>query len=99
MAPEMAATYVVGLVPSAVVTGRTTLVSSKKSSLWQISPTAKHAIVGDSRYGDPKYNEKMAKIYGTDRMFLHAFRLSLVIEGKTETFEASLPEEFEKLLI
>lgn len=74
------------------------LLTGRQHQIRKHAAIAKHAIVGDSRYGDPKYNEKMAKIYDTDRMFLHAFRLSIVIDGKTETFEAPLPEEFEKLL-
>ncbi|MGZ3768181.1 MAG: RluA family pseudouridine synthase [Bdellovibrio sp.] len=74
------------------------LLTGRQHQIRKHGAIANHAIVGDSRYGDPKYNKKMAAIYGTDRMFLHAFRLSIVIEGKTETFEASLPQEFEKLL-
>lgn len=58
---------------------------------------AKHAIVGDARYGDPKDNSRIVKLYGTDRMFLHAFRLSLSIEGQIRTFEAPLPPEFTSL--
>lgn len=58
---------------------------------------ARHPIVGDSRYGDPKDNERIAKLYGTDRMFLHAFRLSLTIEGQARTFEAPLPPDFSSL--
>jgi tRNA pseudouridine65 synthase len=58
---------------------------------------AKHPVVGDARYGDPKDNERIAKLYGTNRMFLHAFRLSLLIEGQVRTFEAPLTSEFSSL--
>lgn len=54
---------------------------------------ARHALVGDARYGDPKYNARMAELYGTPRMFLHHVRLE--IAGKV--FESPLPTEFTKL--
>lgn len=73
------------------------LLTGRQHQIRKHAAVAKHAIIGDSRYGDPKYNVKMAQIYGTDRMFLHAFRLGISIDGKTQTFETPLPEEFKKL--
>lgn len=43
---------------------------------------AKHPIIGDSRYNDASYNEKLAKIYGTTRMFLHAEEIKFNFQGK-----------------
>lgn len=43
---------------------------------------AKHAILGDSRYNDESYNEKMGKMYKTSRMFLHAEELKFNFQGK-----------------
>lgn len=74
------------------------LLTGRQHQIRKHTAMAKHAIIGDSRYGDPKYNGKMAGIYGTDRMFLHAFRLSLPLEGKTQTFMTNLPPEFEELV-
>lgn len=37
---------------------------------------AGHALVGDTRYGDPKYNQKLAGFLG-ERMFLHCASLKL----------------------
>jgi len=54
---------------------------------------ANHALVGDPRYGESKYNEKMAKLLSEPRMFLHCSEISLL--GKT--FLASLPESFQKI--
>lgn len=54
---------------------------------------ARHALVGDARYGDPKYNARMAEMYGTSRMFLH----HAVLEIAGRRFESPLPAEFEKL--
>lgn len=49
-----------------------------------------HALVGDSRYGDPKYNGKMAGFYKTDRMFLHCQE----IEIKKHRILSPVPEVF-----
>ena len=38
----------------------------------------KHHLVGDSRYGDQKYNQKIAQLYQTDRMFLHCQDLHIL---------------------
>lgn len=73
------------------------LLTGRQHQIRKHAALAKHAIVGDSRYGDPKYNSKMAQMYGTDRMFLHAFRLSLPIGGRVQTFETLLPPEFKKM--
>lgn len=62
------------------------------------SALAKHSILGDARYGDPKYNSRMAELYQTDRMFLHAAKLKIKIDDKEHVFEAPLPEEFTKVL-
>jgi RluA family pseudouridine synthase len=38
----------------------------------------RHHILGDSRYGDKKYNEKMFQIYKFQRMLLHCSSLSIL---------------------
>jgi RluA family pseudouridine synthase len=38
---------------------------------------ANHALVGDPRYGDSKYNLKMAGIYKTSRLFLHCTEMEI----------------------
>lgn len=73
------------------------LLTGRQHQIRKHAAMAKHAIVGDSRYGDPKYNNKMSQIYGTDRMFLHAFRLVITIDEKLQNFESSIPDEFNKL--
>lgn len=73
------------------------LLTGRQHQIRKHAALAKHAIVGDSRYGDPKYNDKMAKIYNTDHMFLHAFRLELPIGGRVQTFETPIPPEFKAL--
>ena len=54
----------------------------------------KHALVGDDRYGDPRYNLRMVGIYKCSRMFLHSSQLEF-LDFK---IEAPLPPEFAALL-
>ncbi|MFP5520494.1 MAG: RluA family pseudouridine synthase [Bdellovibrionia bacterium] len=58
----------------------------------------KHPIVGDPRYNDPTYNKKIATLYNTDRMFLHAHRLIMPYKNKTLTLEAPLDNTFQKTI-
>lgn len=74
------------------------LLTGRQHQIRKHTAMAKHSIVGDARYGDPKYNSRMTEIYGIDRMFLHAARLKIRIDGKEHLFEAPLPEDFDKLL-
>ena len=74
------------------------LLTGRQHQIRKHSAMAKHSIIGDARYGDPKYNSRMAEMYGTDRMFLHAARLKISIDGKEQIFEAALPPEYKKLL-
>lgn len=74
------------------------LLTGRQHQIRKHTVLAKHAIIGDGRYGDPKYNERMADLYKTSRMFLHATRLTININGEVRTFEAPLPEEFQRLL-
>lgn len=59
---------------------------------------AKHPIVGDPRYNEVKFNKKMAEIYGSSRMFLHAEELGFVFRGKSHTFRSEAPKDFLRLL-
>lgn len=54
---------------------------------------ARHALVGDPRYGDKRYNQQMAERYSDGRMFLHCLRLTLL--GRK--IEAPLPRTFFKI--
>lgn len=59
---------------------------------------AGHPIVGDERYNDKVYNEKIAQRFGTDRMFLHSTFLEFEWEGRRLSFKSETPKEFKKLL-
>ncbi len=49
---------------------------------------AKHPVVGDKRYNDPTYNEKISMRYGVQRMFLHARQLQFEFLNITYSFES-----------
>ena len=43
---------------------------------------AGHPIVGDKRYNDPKYNEKIFKMFSSQRLFLHAEKLEFHFQNQ-----------------
>jgi tRNA pseudouridine65 synthase len=55
---------------------------------------AGRALIGDPRYGNPKYNAKIEKLYQFSRMALHCSRI--VLAGG-ECLLAPTPTEFSKL--
>jgi len=60
---------------------------------------AGHPIAGDDKYGD-RERDRPLKSQGLDRMFLHAYSLSFVRPGSTETFSvtAPLPPELQAVI-
>lgn len=64
------------------------LLTGRQHQIRKHAAISKHAIVGDSRYGDKKYNDNIAKLYGAKRMQLHAEKLVFTFENKAYTFEA-----------
>lgn len=75
------------------------LLTGRQHQIRKHSALARHAIVGDARYGDPKYNAKISQRYQTTRMFLHASALELSFEEQSHRFEAPLPEEFREFFV
>ncbi len=69
------------------------LMTGRQHQIRKHCALAKHALVGDDRYGDPTYNKKMAQIYKFDRLFLHCHKLE--ISG--QNLDSQIPEEFEWL--
>ncbi len=57
---------------------------------------AKHPVVGDTRYGDKRYNRSIQRRYGIDQLCLCANRLDVVLEGQPYSFEAPLPPSWSK---
>jgi 23S rRNA-/tRNA-specific pseudouridylate synthase len=73
------------------------LITGRQHQIRRHACLAKHAIVGDGRYGDLAYNSRLHRIYGTDRLFLHACSLEIEIDQKLQKIEAPVPQEFAKL--
>jgi len=54
------------------------------------------ALIGDPRYGNPKYNQKISEIYKVKRMALHCTRL--ILENGQE-LQSEPPSEFDLLFV
>lgn len=69
------------------------LITGRQHQIRKHTALTNHALVGDPRYGDQKYNAKMAALYKTDRLFLHCYRVEIL----GQVFESPTPEEFKLL--
>ena len=58
----------------------------------------KHQVVGDSRYGDRRYNSMIAKRYDYDELCLCASKLEIRLNGVAFCFEAPLPAAWSRLI-
>ena len=70
------------------------LITGRQHQIRKHAAIAGHALVGDPRYGDKKYNSRMGEMYGEDRMFLHCSELEL----NGQVFKSERPTSFAKLL-
>lgn len=57
----------------------------------------KHQILGDSRYGDKKFNTLIKKKYSFNDMALHSYKLRLNFQNQEFNFTCSPPSSWEKL--
>ncbi len=74
--------------------------TGRQHQLRRHATLAGHQVIGDRRYGNPKYADKIAKIYGCDRLFLHAEKLTFIDPSSSTTVlvEAKIPPDFLLLL-
>ncbi len=70
------------------------LITGRQHQIRKHCALAKHALLGDHRYGDGKYNDKIASIYQTDRMFLHCHKIIL---AQTELI-SPVPDIFKTIM-
>jgi tRNA pseudouridine65 synthase len=70
------------------------LITGRQHQIRKHAAIARHALVGDPRYGDRKYNQKIFEAYDVQRMFLHCSH----IEIAGQNIDSSVPPEFSKLL-
>lgn len=70
------------------------LKTGRQHQIRKHSSMAGHPLVGDSRYGETKYNKKIQQIYNTERMLLHCSKLSIL----QWEFIAETPNDFLMLM-
>lgn len=70
------------------------LITGRQHQIRKHCALVNRPLIGDGRYGNPKYNEKMASIYKTDRMFLHCEDLEI----KKHRIVSPMPLEFAQIL-
>ena len=70
------------------------LLTGRQHQIRKHCALAGHALVGDPRYGEPKYNAMIADRYKNPRMFLHCASVALL----GQTFASPLPNEFAAIL-
>lgn len=58
----------------------------------------KKPIVGDSRYGNEKDNQRIEKLYQFQRLALHSWSLKFSWKNQNYGFETEIPADFEYLL-
>ncbi len=63
------------------------LKTGRQHQIRKHSAIARHPIVGDSRYNDLKYNQKINEMYKNDRLLLEAESLQFVFQGSNYFFE------------
>ena len=74
----------------AIGTGRTHQIRVHARSLG-------HPLLGDEKYGDREAN-RAARAQGLRRLFLHAWRIGLPLDGQMRYFEAPLPADLQAVL-
>ncbi len=57
----------------------------------------KHQIVGDSRYGDKKFNSLIKKKYSFTKMALHSYKLRFSFENLEHSFVSTPPSSWKAL--
>lgn len=65
------------------------ILTGRQHQIRKHSALLKQPIVGDSRYGNPKDNERLEKFYGVSRLQLHAEKLEFIFRNQNFKFESS----------
>ncbi len=73
------------------------LITGRQHQIRKHTRLAGRPIVGDPRYGSPKDNERISKIYNFHRMALHSWKLEFEWQKQVFTCESPVPAEFMSL--
>lgn len=57
-----------------------------------------YPIIGDSVYGNPKVNRRVATLYQLHRQALHAYELELELYGEKKYFKAALKKDMQHII-
>lgn len=71
-----------------------TLETGRTHQIRRHAALAKHNVVGDRRYDTDKYCDLIAQKYKFARLALHANELTLEVDGKVQSFNCQVPQEF-----
>ena len=74
---------------------RIELLTGRQHQIRKHAVLNRHAILGDSRYGDRRYNAMIKKRYGFEGLALHSETLSFELDGQSHTFHAAVPKAWE----
>lgn len=66
------------------------LLTGRQHQIRKHCALANHAIVGDPRYNEDKYNTNIQKFYGNTRMLLHAEKLVFNFKNKDCAYESKI---------
>ncbi|MBF0312678.1 MAG: RNA pseudouridine synthase [Oligoflexia bacterium] len=66
------------------------LITGRQHQIRKHAALANHVLVGDARYGDLRYNQKIASIFKIERMLLHCLQLEIL----GQRIESPLPSCF-----
>lgn len=69
------------------------LITGRQHQIRKHTALVNHALVGDPRYGEKSYNDKIVKIYSTNRLFLHCSHIKIL----NVSIDCSPPENFYSL--
>ena len=75
-----------------------TLETGRQHQIRKHAALANHAVIGDVRYGDRRYNTMMEQRYGINQLCLCASKLELVLDSEELCFEVPLPQIWATLI-
>ncbi len=75
-----------------------TLETGRQHQIRKHAALANHAVIGDLRYGDRRYNSKISQRFGIDQLCLCASKLELVLDSEKRCFEVNVPKIWSTLL-
>jgi 23S rRNA-/tRNA-specific pseudouridylate synthase len=68
-----------------------TLGTGRQHQIRKHAALAKHAVIGDLRYGDKRYNAKLTQRYGINQLCLCASQLEVVLDSEPLLLNVALP--------